>query len=45
MKEKYVDYYPQYVKLEKFLLQLKQYTAEYENLHNQIEKEVFKFSF
>lgn len=40
LKHKYVDFFPQYVKLDKLLDRQKQVTVDYELLHNQIEKEV-----
>ena len=40
LKQKYVDFIPQYIKMDKLLVALKRFSENYEQLHNQIEKEV-----
>lgn len=42
LKHKYVDFIPQYIKMDKLLLAFKRFSEDYEQLHNQIEKEVCK---
>lgn len=40
IKNKYIDFIPQYIKLDTLLMQLKRFSDNYELLHNQIEREV-----
>lgn len=42
LKHKYVDFIPQYIKMDKLLHAFKRFSVDYEQLHNQIEKEVCK---
>lgn len=40
LKNRYIDFYPQYLKLDKLIDDINGVTSEYEVLHNQIEKEI-----
>lgn len=40
LKNRYIDFFPQYLKLDKLITDINHIKSEYDVLHNQIEREV-----